>query len=334
MRTERYGLCTSQGTGKNFPGHRGSGPRKTMQPRPNTAADFKQVPFLPDDSQWDHSPLVQQVERLFDPAADLEPEQWPDLAAKYFFAYVHPGSEKAPVPLAAVRELMELFARQESLNEPDDDIEVMNLLRRHSRPLAPLSDPALAGHVLRAVADMAPRWEPDRPVFQGVDLFSGAGWLVLAQHVLARRLGFGDVRVLGLEPDPGVAERGQDLLERLGLGRIRAADPADPEAPALLPGPPDFVSTGALGWHERILTRGGYFAALSNLSRYFGGLVPSACFPEGLVVYSRETGVSLLLSGGNLFQGPPDLADTRFTVQGLYVDNRLTPLHRMGEHYR
>ena len=322
-----------------------------MQPRHNTAVHFHSAisPVILDESLWDHSPLVREVERLFDPDIDPGTESgsgsgigfWPCLAAKYFFAYVHPGSEDAPVPLVAVRELLGMFARQASLNEPDDDIETMNLLRRHSRPLAPLADPALAGHVLRAVAGMdlerkpdADNVDSDRPGFLGVDLFSGAGWLVLAQNLLARRQGFAEVRVLGLEPDPGAAQRSRRLLERLGLGEVLHADPTDPAAPALLSAPPDFVSTGAYGWHDRILTRGGYFAALENLSRAAGGLVPTACFPEGLVVYSRDTGVSLLLSKGNLFQGPPDLADSQFTVQGLYFENRLTPLHRLGDPFR
>ncbi|MBN2140192.1 MAG: hypothetical protein JW718_04210 [Desulfovibrionaceae bacterium] len=278
------------------------------------------------------SSLVLDLQTARDPDAALSDGLLLNVALKYFYAYVHPGAEREEVPVGEVGALYRRFLRHGSLNEPEDDIEVMNRMRQVSPGLNVMSDAPRMARILRAVADLDPGPVVRGGRFLGLDLCAGPGLLVLAQNILARRSGAGVVDIVGLEPDPAVAGRTGDLVRSLGLGRLLEADAARPESYAgLLDRDVACVTCPALSGALRRIGPRPAFSAFRALFLAAGPRLGQTVFhPQGLIVYSREVNVSLVLSRDNGFQGPPGYEGSDFLVQGLVLDNRIVPLHRLG----
>ncbi|MGE4554344.1 MAG: hypothetical protein AB7D57_14630, partial [Desulfovibrionaceae bacterium] len=136
--------------------------------------------------------------------------------------------------------------------------------------------------------------------------------------------------------DAAAAARAAALLGRLGAAEVACLDPTAPAAWDLLAGSPlaepALVTLGAVGWRWRHLTEAGFFAPMRRLCAALGGAAARAVwFPEALVAYSAELGVSLLLTREGGFQPSVRTAGGSFAVQGVRMEDRLLPLHKLGE---
>ncbi|EGB13945.1 hypothetical protein DND132_0730 [Pseudodesulfovibrio mercurii] len=292
-------------------------------PAPAIAPDF----YTPD-------PLVADVERLCDPDEPVSDTRLLNLAVKYFFAYVHEDAHCDAVPYAELAALYEQFSRHQSMNEPGDDIEVMNRLRMWSPVLRVLADAPRAAHVLRAVlarTDAAPACGP----FVGVDLGAGTGIMLLALQILARRGGCSDIQTLGYQCDPLSGERTHDLVHALGAGSVMLADPAREHAFHLVRGRNvDFVANEVMAGIQQSLDADNCFDKYRAFIHAVGhGLDRAAFFPDGLVAHSTATRASVILARENGFQPPAEYLTDKFIPQGFILDGKVLPIHKLGSDF-
>lgn len=289
-----------------------------------------------DPDHYRVTPLLKEMERLCDPRTEITDPDLVNLAAKYFYSYVVEGGHHARVPLADLSELFALYSRHSSLNEPGDDIETMNRLRRFSLCLNVLADIPRIAHILRSIIrrPMPPR--KGASDFLGLDLCSGSGILLVAQYILARRNRFKRILIRGMERDGIVGERTYSLCAKLGVGAVALADSAEAESyEDFRQGQPvTFVSneaaaTGHLHPRSRDLT-----AINETLFSVLGrGLQDTLFFPEGYIAYAREENVSMLLSGHNRFQGPREYRSVELLPQGILIEGEVVPLHVLGSDF-
>ncbi|MUM77004.1 hypothetical protein GKC30_05100 [Pseudodesulfovibrio sp. F-1] len=279
--------------------------------------------------------LARDIERLCDPGQPVTDEGLLNVAVKYFFAYVYDGAQDERVEYGEVADLYARFSRHHSLNEPGDDIEVMNRLRQWSPVLRVLADVARAAHVMRAVIGQrdAPRvGVGHQGPYVGADIGAGTGIMILAQQIQARRNGFDEVQSLGFQADPVSGERTHDLVRALGAGSVMLADPTREGAYNLLRGRPlSYVANEMVAGMQQTLCAVNFF---DKYKAFFGAVGRSAdqaaFFPEGLIAHSGQAGISLIFAKENGFQAPPEYMECEFIAQGLIIEGRVLPMHKLG----
>lgn len=279
--------------------------------------------------------LMEDVGTLSDPAVSPDPALLLNLCAKYFHAFITEGSPGRRVSSQELGRLFTLFSRHKSLNEPQDDIATMNRLRQFSEPLCAVADICLSAHLLRAfLGQPLPACAAER-TFRGVCLGAGAGLFLLAQHILARRLGFRRAEIQGIEFDGLTGGRTQALVRELGLADVALAGPdglqawRNPDGPAFT-----VVVNEAIPALARADRREECIQANQALFRFLGRKTAHTLFfPEGLIAYAREQNVSVMLSAANRYLGPGEYRRTPLTPQGLVIDGQIQPLHTLGQEF-
>jgi hypothetical protein len=283
--------------------------------------------------------LAQDIERLCDPDQVATNECYLNVAVKYFFAYVHDGAHEERLEYGEIAGLYGQFSRHHSLNEPGDDIEIMNRLRQWSPVLRALADAPRAAHVMRAVIGQrdAPRPSGSHVggylgPYLGVDIGAGTGIMLLAQQIQARRNGFTDVQTLGFQADPVSGERTHDLVHSLGAGSVMLADPTREGAYNILRGRMvSYVANEMVAGMQQSLSEANFFKKYKAFfAAVAGNADRAAFFPEGLIAHSGQAGISLIFAKENAFQAPPEYMNTEFVPQGLIIEGRVLPMHRLG----
>lgn len=301
-----------------------------MQARNFTAAISSVTGIAPDFYTVDS--LATEIERLCDPVENLTDERLLNMAVKYFFAYVHDGAHEEPVEYHEIAGLYELFSRHHSLNEPSDDIETMNRLRQWSSVLRALADAPRAAHVMRAVIGQHDAPKGSGGPYIGVDLGAGTGIMLLAQQIQARRNGFSDIQTFGFQSDPISGERTHDLVHSLGAGSVMLADPTREGAYGVLRGRIiSYVANEMVAGLQQSLRQDNFFG---KYRAFFGaicdGARKAAFFPDGLIAHSGADGASVILSKENRFQAPDDYSSAEFVAQGLILEGKVVPMHKLG----
>ncbi len=253
-----------------------------------SAHSFAQRPVLLPEC-YENSPLSRDLEFLCDPRVKISDQVLLNIVAKYFFSYVHECTHDQSVSLAEINGLIDQYGRHMSLNEPTDDIKVMNSLRRWSFALDMLSNAPRTAHMLRSVALQKVRPEAGERDYVGLDLRSGSGILVLGAYIQARRNGYENIEIIGLERDDDVGKRTGELLKSLCLGRIVVGDALDAATyESIKDRDISFVSLDAVSPGSRPLGRGFYSGLFQALFRSAGQrLERTVFFPDGMIVYSR-----------------------------------------------
>lgn len=279
--------------------------------------------------------LVNEIEQLCDPARPMSDEQYLNVAVKYFFAYVHEGAHGEPIGYNEIAALYEQFSRHQSLNEPTDDIEIMNRLRQWSSVLRVLADAPRAAHVMRAVIG-----QKDAPVcsggsYIGVDVGAGTGIMLLAQQIQARRNGFSDIQTLGYQTDPISGERTHDLVHTLGMGSVMLADPTRKGAYNILKGRPiSYVANEMVAGIQQSLNRENFFNKYTAFFSAVGSNAERAAFfPEGLIAHSGQECTSVILAKENGFSAPDEYMDSEFIPQGVIIEGKVLPMHKLGKDF-
>lgn len=279
--------------------------------------------------------LLDDIDKLCDPGVPLEDAHCLNVAVKYFFAYVHDGAHFEDVEYGEIASLYERFSRHQSLNEPEDDIEIMNRLRQWSSVLRVLADAPRAAHVLRAVISQqdAPRCMGGPYV--GVDIGAGTGIMLLAQQIQARRNGFSDIQTLGFQSDPVSGERTHDLVHSLDVGSVMLADPAREGAYRVLQGRRiSFVANEMVAGIQQTLTEDNFFR---KYKAFFAaieeGAEHAAFFPDGLIAHCGLEGTSVILAKENGFSVPQEYERARFVPQGLIIEGGVLPMHKLGQEF-
>ena len=304
-----------------------------IQARNFTAMVRATAPAIAPDF-YSPDPLALDVERLCDPDEPVSDTRLLNVAVKYFFAYVHEGSHRDAVPYGELAGLYEQFSRHQSMNEPGDDIEVMNRLRMWSSVLRVLADAPRAAHVMRAVigrADAAPGCGP----FVGVDIGAGTGIMLLALQILARRGGYSDIQTLGYQSDPISGERTHDLIHSLGAGSVMLADPTRANAYNMVRGRTvNYVANEVMAGIQQSLTADNCFNKYQAfLAAVDDSLDSAVFFPEGLIAHSAATRASVILARENGFQPPEEYLAEKFIPQGLILEGKVLPMHKLGSDF-
>jgi len=279
--------------------------------------------------------LVMDIEQLCDPDCPLTDEQCLNVAVKYFFAYVHDGAHSGKVEYGEIAALYEQFSRHQSLNEPYDDIELMNRLRQWSAVLRVLADAPRAAHVMRAVISQKDAPHCSGGPYIGVDLGAGTGIMLLAQQIQARRNGFRDIQTLGFQTDPISGERTHDLVHSLGMGSVMLADPTREGAYRILQGRQvSYVANEMVAGIQQSLTNENFFHKYrAFFAAIEGGADQAAFFPEGLIAHCGLEGTSVILAKENAFSAPEEYGNMGFVPQGLIIEGKVLPMHKLGQEF-
>jgi len=59
----------------------------------------------------------------------------------------------------------------------------------------------------------------------------------------------------------------------------------------------------------------------------------AAFFPEGLIAHSGMDGASVILAKENEFCAPDEYRDAEFTPQGLILEGKVLPMHKLGRDF-
>jgi len=279
--------------------------------------------------------LAADIERLCEPGQPMADEQYLNVAVKYFFAYVHEGAHGEKVEYDEIASLYEQFSRHQSLNEPTDDIEIMNRLRQWSSVLRVLADAPRAAHVMRAVIGQRDAPRASGGPYIGVDIGAGTGIMLLAQQIQAQRNGFTDIQTLGYQTDPISGERTHDLVHTLGMGSVMLADPTREGAYGILKGRPiSYVANEMVAGIQQSLSRDNFFNKYTAFFAAVGSNADNAAFfPEGLIAHSGQEGASVILAKENGFSAPEEYMDSQFTPQGVIIEGKVLPMHKLGRDF-
>lgn len=305
-----------------------------MQARNFTAAIQNATTGIAPDFYTSES-LSADIEHLCDPALPLSNEAFLNVAVKYFFAYVHEGAFNEEVGYNEIAGLYEQFSRHQSLNEPGDDIEVMNRLRQWSSVLRVLADAPRAAHIMRAVIGQKDAPRVNSGPYIGVDIGAGTGIMLLAQQIQARRNGFTDIQTLGYQTDPISGERTHDLVHSLGAGSVMLADPTREGAYNILRGRTiSYVANEMVAGIQQSLNEENFFNKYQAFFKAIGANAAAAAyFPEGLIAHSGAEGTSVILAKENEFSAPIEYLDAQFVPQGLIIEGKVLPMHKLGKDF-
>lgn len=287
-----------------------------------------------DPSNYNDRPLMDEVDLLSDPDVKITDTMIMGLVLKFFYCYVNKGGFHEPVSLENVSRLCEMFSRHRSLNEPDDDIELMNYLRQWSFSLRMLADVTKTSHIIRSIItqNISPKLlEQDEYV--GLDIGTGTGILLLAQHIHARRNGFEKIVLYGIEYDKMVGLQSYKIFKELDIAEVILGDARDARNyEPLLDKVVTFVSNETVAAMHQPLRREHFVSICKTLFRTLGKNIRDAVFfPEGLIAFCKELNVSVLLAKNTAFQGPKEYHDMNLFPQGIIIEGNIVPLHKLGE---
>lgn len=287
-----------------------------------------------DPSFYTESSLLDDVSMLSDPSVNVTDSMIMGMVLKFFYCYVHKGCFDEIVPLEKVSALCEMFSRHRSLNEPDDDIELMNYLRQWSFSLRMLADIPKTSHIIRSIITqkISPNLA-DLDEYVGLDIGTGTGILILAQHIHARRLGFENISLFGIEYDKMVGLQSYKIFKELGIAEIILGDARDSRSYEILMDKQiTFVSNETVAAMHQPLRRDHFVAICSTLFRTVGNNIKDAgFFPEGLIAFCTEMNVSVLLAKNTAFLGPKEYHDMHLLPQGIIIEGSIVPLHQLGD---
>ncbi|CCO23901.1 hypothetical protein [Maridesulfovibrio hydrothermalis] len=287
-----------------------------------------------DPSNYTSNSLMADVDMMSDSGVKITDPMIMGMVLKFFYCYVHKSGFDESVSLEDVSRLCEMFSRHRSLNEPDDDIELMNYLRQWSFSLRMLADVTKTSHIIRSIItqNISPMLlEQDEYV--GLDIGTGTGILLLAQHIHARRNGFKKIALYGIEYDKMVGLQSYKIFKELGIAEIILGDARESRNySALTDKVVTFVSNETVAAMHQPLRREHFVSICKTLFRTLGKNVKDAAFfPEGLIAFCKEMNVSVLLAKNTAFQGPKEYHDMNLFPQGIIIEGNIVPLHKLGE---
>ncbi|WP_027177641.1 hypothetical protein [Maridesulfovibrio bastinii] len=283
---------------------------------------------------YNDSSVLHDLAKFCDPATNISDADLLSFVLKYFYCYVNNDGFDEKVSHAEVSRLCEMFSRHRSLNEPGDDIEMMNYMRQWSFSLRMLGDITKTAHVLRSIINqqMSPKLK-ELDSYVGLDIGTGTGILLISQYIHAHRNGFDDISLYGIEYDKIVGLQTYKLFKTLDLGEIIMGDARESKTyEDLMDKEIAFVSNETVSAMHQPLRREHFVSICTTLFKTIGrNIKDAAFFPEGLIAYCKEMNVSVLLAKNTAFQGPKEYQGLNLFPQGIIIEGKIVPLHLLGE---
>lgn len=269
--------------------------------------------------------LVEDIDFARTPGNDLSDALLANIAAKYFYAYIHPRHTARLVTVDELRLAFDQFAnRRKGAVSLAGHNDLRRDLLRHGFALAMCADIPKTVAILRDICERTlPAPQPAHTPFTGLDIGAGTGILMLAQSICAARNGYTDWHIVGIERDTNILRRTQLLTTLLGCGSIHHADAKKTKTYttilAELPEPRlTFVSNETIPGKNRRLWKEDFIAINYTLYSAIGhALQHTAFFPQALIARSRKT-TTHTLHHANSF--------------GHALDHAHYPLHLMTAH--
>lgn len=299
---------------------------------------------LVDPATYRHASLTGLIARLSRSPRPDEPSDRPDprdvlaLILAYFYAYVVPDSIDVPTPLDELTRLYDRFVHRRKGSESlRGHGPLRHWLLRHGFALTMLGDFPKTLAIVLSILSRQVRPRPGETVFRGLDVGSGTGILLLAQHILAARAGFPSADLMGIEVTEPVAERADLLLSALGVGRVILADARSPSAYVHFRGRPlHFVSNETVPSVGRRMYKEHFLDISRAMHQGIGPeLTGAAFFPEAVWVSDKEGRRMARLGPDNAFyrveaEMPPRL----MVMRGIELDGRFQGLDDLGAPWR
>jgi hypothetical protein len=159
--------------------------------------------------------------------------------------------------------------------------------------------------------------------------------MLLALQILARRNGFTDIQTLGYQTDPMSGERTHDLVHSLGAGSVMLADPTRENAYGMVRGrTANYVANEVMAGIQQSLSAENCFNKYRAFFAAVGDSVSNAMFfPEGVIAHSAATHASVILASENGFQPPIEFLGDKFIPQGLILEGKVFPMHKLGRDF-
>lgn len=187
---------------------------------------------------YEASSLQQTVQELCDTKIEVTDDKLINLVTKYFFAYFYPEAAEYVVALRAIEDLFEkcglyfaiLFAAMKLGREISRD-SLQNhtniFIYDHEYGVAMLGDVAPTVAIVKDIISRKLEATLTGRHYNGLDLWSGTGILLLAQYIQARRNDYRSIHNIGIEQNAKSSQAGDTLISRLGAGHIMSGDSTD-----------------------------------------------------------------------------------------------------------
>ncbi len=290
-------------------------------------------PVLP-EGIFRSTSLADDLELAGDSRTELSDVLVFNILAKFFHAYVYPESYETILSLEDVSLVFDQFAHRRLGSEV---LEGRPGLRRellsYGFALCMLGDLPRTAHIFKTIAHGKTE---NGEVFRGLDIGAGTGVLMLAMHVRARRNGFESISLAGIERNRTVCERTNEVLARLGCGRVVVTDAKRPEAYGILGGHDIcFVANETLPSMNHSLWKEDFiFICKTMFETIPNQLVKAGFFPEGVVVGRAPDDELYTLARENSFSTGTEYPLRLMKPFALVMDGSPVPLDAVGEGLR
>ena len=279
-------------------------------------------------------PLTDDLLRLSEPRTPLTPADLLTIVGKYAHAFVHSGSQDQSVSLAELTRFLDQFVnRRRGADSLEGRGELRKRMLDHGFALCMLLDLPKTAHILWDICHREPP-APENPdtEFFGLDIGAGTGVLMLGMWLAARRAGFANCRIVGLERNEMVAVRTGELLAELGIGRVLIADAKRPGLfKGLCPEHIHFVANETLPSQGHRLWKEDFPVINERLFEQCGqALNDTLFFPSAVHVVDSRGGRSLRLSPQTRFLPESDYPPRLLRMAGIELNGQPTLLEDVG----
>ncbi|WP_291330120.1 hypothetical protein [Desulfovibrio sp. UCD-KL4C] len=279
--------------------------------------------------------LAFDIAEAEDPATELDGPLLINILVKFFHAYVYPDTHEKVVPLEQISLLLDQFVhRRLGSDILEGCIETRKILLAYGFALCMLADLPKSAHVFKSIADGT--IVQDGESFTGLDIGSGTGILILAMSIFAKRNGFLNTSIVGIERNQIVAERTNDLIGRMGLGNVIVADAKKRGTYGFLENKKvHYVTNETLPSINRSLWKEDFIFICKTLYDHFYAQISEAkFFPDAILVGRSQTEMLTVINSSNCFQMPDEKYPLRLMKPyAISLSGNMVSLESVGHAY-
>lgn len=279
--------------------------------------------------------LIFDIAEAEDPATELTGPLLMNILVKFFYAYVYPGSHEKVIPLEEISLLFDQFVhRRLGSDVLEGCVKIRKDLLSYGFALCMLADLTKSAHIFKSIAGGTINLDGD--IFTGLDIGSGTGILMLAMSVFAKRNGFLNTSMVGIERNQIVAERTNVLMGLMGLGNVIVADAKKKDTFGFIENKNiHYVTNETLPSVNRSLWKEDFIFICKTLyDGFYSQIADAIFFPEAVLVGRSKTEMLTILNSKNSFQ----LISKEYPLRlmkpyAINLSGVMVPLESVGQAY-
>lgn len=279
--------------------------------------------------------LLQDLEHAQSPQSLVSEKEILNILVKYFHAYIHEGSEHNVLDLKDITLCFDQFVHRRKGSVSLWGRKDLRLkLLKMSFALAMLADLPKTAHLFYHLSNE--QLNPDElgPDFLGLDIGSGTGILILAQWIAAKKNGFKDIRIYGLERNEHVCTTSDALISRLGVGNMFSGDAKQESCYHFLGNSPvTYISNETIPGAGVRLWKEDFLAINSALFASLGPCLEKTRFFPSQIIARDKSGRKVYLSAKNRFQGNNERFLHLMYPYAIVMGNQTHELTAIGQDY-